>query len=95
MFTNIKRIKMKNFLPDITQIPIRSPFLKRKKSCPLSGENAPKIDYKDTKLLKKYLSERGKIIPSRVTSVSAKKQRELAQAVKRARFMALLPYKMD
>ena len=68
---------MKNFLPDITQIPIRSPFLKRKKSCPLSGENAPKIDYKDTKLLKKYLSERGKIIPSRVTSVSAKKQREL------------------
>ena len=95
MFTNIKRIKMKNFLPDITQIPMRSPFLKRKKSCPLSGENAPKIDYKDTKLLKKYLSERGKIIPSRVTSVSAKKQRELAQAVKRARFMALLPYKMD
>ena len=86
---------MKNFLPDITQIPIRSPFLKRKKSCPLSGENAPKIDYKDTKLLKKYLSERGKIIPSRVTSVSAKKQRELAQAVKRARFMALLPYKLD
>ena len=73
---------MKNFLPDITQIPIRSPFLKRKKSCPLSGKNAPKIDYKDTKLLKKYLSERGKIIPSRVTSVSAKKQRELAQAVK-------------
>ena len=95
MFTNIKRIKMKNFLPDITQIPIRSPFLKRKKSCPLSGENAPKIDYKNTKLLKKYLSERGKIIPSRVTPVSAKKQRELAQAVKRARFMALLPYKMD
>ena len=61
----------------------------------MSGENAPKIDYKDTKLIKKYLSERGKIIPSRVTSVSAKKQRELAQAVKRARFMALLPYKMD
>ena len=86
---------MKNFLPDITQIPIRSPFLKRKKSCPLSGKNSPKIDYKDTKLLKKYLSERGKIIPSRVTSVSAKKQRELTQAVKRARFMALLPYKMD
>ena len=86
---------MKNFLPDITQIPMRSPFLKRKKSCPLSGENAPNIDYKNTKLLKKYLSERGKIIPSRVTSVSSKKQREVAQAVKRARFMALLPYKMD
>ena len=86
---------MKNFLPDITQIPIRSPFLKRKKACPLSGKNAPKIDYKDIKLLKKYLSERGKIIPSRVTSVSSKKQRELSQAVKRARFMALLPYKME
>ena len=86
---------MKNFLPDITQIPIRSPFLKRKKSCPLSGENSPKIDYKNIKLLKKYLSERGKIIPSRVTSVSSKKQRELSQAVKRARFLALLPYKMD
>ena len=69
---------MKNFLPDITQIPIRSPFLKRKKSCPLSGENAPKIDYKDTKLLKKYLSERGKIIPSRVTSVSAKKTKRIS-----------------
>tara|TARA_Y100001960_G_scaffold37627_1_gene35824 strand:+ start:174 stop:434 length:261 start_codon:yes stop_codon:yes gene_type:complete len=86
---------MKNFLPDITQIPLRSPFLKRKKSCPLSGENSPKIDYKNIKLLKKYLSERGKIIPSRVTSVSSKKQRELSQAVKRARFLALLPYKMD
>ena len=73
----------------------RKPFNRRKKNCPFSGENAPKIDYKDTKLLKKYLSERGKIIPSRVTSVSSKKQRELAQAVKRARFMALLPYKMD
>ena len=86
---------MKNFLPDITQITIRSPFLKRKKACPLSRKNAPKIDYKDIKLLKKYLSERGKIIPSRVTSVSSKKQRELSQAVKRARFMALLPYKME
>ena len=71
------------------------PFFRRRKVCPFSGENAPQIDYKDTKLLKKYLSERGKIIPSRVPSVSAKKQRELAQAVKRARFMALLPYKMD
>ena len=53
------------------------------------------IDFYDIKLLKPLISERGKIIPSRVTSVSSKKQRELAQAVKRARFMALLPYKMD
>ena len=83
---------MKNFLPDITQIPIRSPFLKRKKSCPLSGENAPKIDYKDVRLLQRYISEKGKIVPSRITAVSAKKQRELTQAIKRARFLALLPY---
>ena len=54
--------------------------------------NAPKIDYKDTKLLSRYISERGKIVPSRITAVSAKKQRELAQAIKRARFLGLLPY---
>ena len=50
------------------------------------------IDYKNVKLLQKYISERGKMIPSRITSVSAKKQRELAVAVKRARFLGLLPY---
>ena len=81
---------MKNFLPDITQIPIRSPFLKRKKSCPLSGENAPKIDYKNFKLLERYISEKGKILPSRITSVSQKRQRELSLSVKRARNLALL-----
>ena len=62
-------------------------FFKRK-SCPLSGENAIKIDYKDVKLLSRYVSEKGKIIPSRITSVSAKKQRELARAIKRARYIA-------
>ena len=60
--------------------------------CPFSGDNAPAIDYKDTKLLQRYISERGKIVPSRITAVSAKKQRELARAIKRARFLALLPY---
>ena len=70
----------------------RRPVLRRRKSCPFSGANAPKIDYKDTKLLSRYVSERGKIVPSRITAVSAKKQRELAQAIKRARFLALLPY---
>jgi len=70
----------------------RRPFFRRRKSCPFSGPNAPKIDYKDTKLLSRYVSERGKIVPSRITAVSAKKQRELAQAIKRARFLALLPY---
>ncbi len=54
--------------------------------------NAPKIDYKDVKLLQRYVSERGKIVPSRITAVSAKRQRELARAIKRARFLGLLPY---
>ena len=70
----------------------RRPFFRRRKSCPFTGANAPKIDYKDVKLLQRYISERGKIVPSRITPVSAKKQRELAQAVKRSRFLGLLPY---
>lgn len=70
----------------------RRPFFRRRKTCPFSGSNAPKIDYKDTRLLQRYISERGKIVPSRITAVSAKKQRELAKAIKRARFLALLPY---
>ena len=61
-------------------------------SCPFSGANAPKIDYKDVRLLQRFISERGKIVPSRISAVSSKKQRELAQAIKRARFLALLPY---
>jgi small subunit ribosomal protein S18 len=70
----------------------RRPFFRRRKVCPFSGANAPKIDYKDVKLLQRYISERGKIVPSRITAVSNKKQRELARAIKRARFLALLPY---
>jgi small subunit ribosomal protein S18 len=70
----------------------RRPFFRRRKSCPFSGPNAPKIDYKDIKLLQRFVSERGKIVPSRITAVSTKKQRELAQAIKRARFLGLLPY---
>jgi small subunit ribosomal protein S18 len=70
----------------------RRPFFRRRKTCPFSGDNAPKIDYKDVKLLQRYISERGKIVPSRITAVCAKKQRELATAIKRARYMALLPY---
>jgi small subunit ribosomal protein S18 len=70
----------------------RRTFMRRRKVCPFSGANAPKIDYKDVKLLQRYISERGKIVPSRITAVSAKKQRELAKAIKRARFLALLPY---
>ena len=70
----------------------RRPFFRRRKSCPFSGANAPKIDYKDVRLLQRYISERGKIVPSRITAVSQKNQRELAKAIKRARFLALLPY---
>ncbi|HVO15187.1 MAG TPA: 30S ribosomal protein S18 [Alphaproteobacteria bacterium] len=70
----------------------RRPFFRRRKSCPFSGPDAPKIDYKDVKLLQRFISERGKIVPSRITAVSTKKQRELAQAIKRARLLALLPF---
>jgi small subunit ribosomal protein S18 len=70
----------------------RRPFFRRRKSCPFSGAGAPEIDYKDIKLLQRFVSERGKIVPSRITAVSAKKQRELTRAIKRARFLALLPY---
>ena len=73
----------------------RRPFFRRRKSCPFSGPNAPKIDYKDVKLLQRFVSEKGKIVPSRITAVSAKKQRELAQAIKRARNLALLPFVIE
>ena len=63
---------------------------KFKKSCPLSIKGAPKVDYKNIKLLKKYLSESGRILPSRVTSVSLKKQKELSRSIKRARLLALI-----
>ena len=61
-----------------------------KKKCPLSGKGAPVIDYKNVKLLKKYMTENGKIMPSRITSVSQKKQRELSLSIKRARNLALI-----
>lgn len=72
--------------------PGRRPFHRRRKTCPFSSDSAPEIDYKDVRLLQRYVSERGKIVPSRITAVSAKKQRELARAIKRARFLGLLPY---
>lgn len=67
-------------------------FFRRRKTCPFSGEGAPKIDFKDVKLLSRFVSERGKMMPSRISAVSPKKQRELARAIKRARFLGLLPY---
>lgn len=71
---------------------LRKQFFIRKKKCPFTGEDALKIDYKDVKLLSRFVSERGKIIPSRVTGTSQKKQRELSLAIKRARAIGLMPY---
>ena len=67
-------------------------FFRRKKTCPFSGPKAIPIDYKDIKTLEKFISERGKIIPARISAVSSPKQRKLAQAIKRARVLALLPF---
>lgn len=66
-----------------------------RKRCPFTGPNAPKIDYKDVRTLARYVSERGKIMPSRLSGISAKNQRKLALAIKRARFLALMPYVGD
>ncbi len=70
----------------------RRPFFRRRKTCPFSGPSGLKIDYKDVRTLQRFISERGKMVPSRITAVSTKKQRELARAIKRARYLALLPY---
>ena len=82
-------------IKNLTTSTTRRPFQRRRKTCPFSGASAPAIDYKDVRLLQRYISERGKIVPSRITAVSAKKQRELARAIKRARVMALLPFVVD
>ena len=82
-----KRDKQSNF----SKLSIFQPNKNRfKKSCPLSIKGAPEIDYKNVKLLKKYMSENGKILPSRITNVSQKKQRELSLSIKRARNLALI-----
>ena len=84
---NSKKRKSSNF----SKLSIFQPNkYKFKKSCPLSIKGAPKIDYKNIKLLKRYMSENGKILPSRITNVSQKKQRELSLSIKRARNLALL-----
>lgn len=76
----------------IENLPSRTSFKRRRKVCPFSGDNGLTIDYKDPKMLQRYVSETGKIVPSRITAVSRKKQRELARAIKRARYLALLAY---
>ena len=69
-----------------------SPFENKRKFCPFSQPGSPNIDYKDIKLLNRYITEKGKIIPSRITGVSRKKQKELSRAIKRARFLSLMSY---
>ena len=88
---NMKRNKRKSTQSNFSKLSIFQPNkFKFKKKCPLSGKGAPKVDYKNLKLLKKYISENGKILPSRITSVSQKKQRELSTSIKRARNLGLL-----
>jgi len=67
-------------------------FFRRKKFCRFKAEGVKEIDYKDINLLKNYIMENGKIVPSRITGTSAKYQRQLSTAIKRARYLALLPY---
>ena len=69
-----------------------SPFELKKRYCPFSQPGSPIIDYKDIRLLSRYITEKGKIIPSRITGVSRKKQKELSRAIKRARFLSLMSY---
>ena len=68
----------------------QKPDFRMKRSCPLSAKNAPEVDYKNIKLLKRYISDTGKILPSRITSVSQGKQRKLSLAVKRAKILGLV-----
>jgi len=84
-----KKLKKKNTKFSKLSL-FQKPGIKFFRPCPLSGKNAPIIDYKNVKLLKKYMSESGRILPSRITSVSLKKQKELSRAIKRARLLALI-----
>ena len=87
----MKRNRKKQSQSNFSKLSIFQPNkFKFKKKCPLSGKAAPKIDYKNIRLLKKYVTENGKILPSRITSVSQKKQRELSTSIKRARNLGLL-----
>ena len=86
-----RRFKKKQKSSNYSKLSLfQKPDMKLLKVCPLSGKNAPKVDYKNIKLLKRYISESGRILPSRVTSVSLNKQRELSKSIKRSRLLALL-----
>ena len=86
-----RNVKKKNSQNNFSKLSVfQNQKYKFKKKCPLSGKGAPIIDYKNIKLLKKYVSENGKILPSRITSVSQKNQRDLSFSIKRARNLALI-----
>ena len=85
--SNLKKNRTNNF----SKLSIFQPNkYKFKKTCPLSIKGAPIVDYKNIKLLRRYVSENGKILPSRITNISQKKQRELSLSIKRARNLALI-----
>ncbi len=87
----MKKNRKKQSQSNFSKLSIFQPNkFKFKKKCPLSGKGAPKIDYKNIRLLKRYVTENGKILPSRITSVSQKKQRELSTSIKRARNLGLI-----
>ncbi len=87
----MKKNRKKQSQSNFSKLSIFQPNkFKFKKKCPLSGKGAPKVDYKNIRLLKKYVTENGKILPSRITSVSQKKQRELSTSIKRARNLGLI-----
>tara|TARA_Y100000590_G_scaffold44100_1_gene46948 strand:- start:965 stop:1237 length:273 start_codon:yes stop_codon:yes gene_type:complete len=86
-----RRFKKKQKSSNYSKLSLfQRPDMKFHKACPLSGKNAPIIDYKNIKLLRRYISETGRILPSRVTSVSLNKQRELSRSIKRARILGLI-----
>ena len=86
-----RRFKKKQKSSNYSKLSLfQRPDMKFNKACPLSGKSAPVIDYKNIKLLRKYVSETGRILPSRVTSVSLNKQRELSRSIKRARILGLI-----
>ena len=91
MKKKLKRNIKKNKQRSLSRLNLfQVPKFQYKKKCPLTGKDAPEVNYKNIKLLKRYISENGKILPSRITSVSQKKQRELSLSIKRARILALI-----
>lgn len=84
-----KRLPM---FPSLTALVGKKPTVRTPKQCPLSVEGGPEVTYKNPAFLRKFTTERGKLIPTRISSISCKKQRELKREIKRARFLAIMPY---